>query len=144
VTTEYLAKGYTLSDQILQRAIEIDNKRGISKRFLEYIRSLDFKLGERILGPAKTVSGKVHETLTAAAQQAKTVDAENGISKTAGTYYQKALVSPFGIKIKEFYTTTSKQVYNIHEEACRIAVQHKVFPAHAGNPAPSESPAPTS
>ncbi|KAK0503795.1 hypothetical protein EDD18DRAFT_1130735 [Armillaria luteobubalina] len=141
IAAEYLAKGYTLSDQILQRAIEIDNKQGISKRFLEYIHSLDSKLGERTLGPDKTISGKVHETVTAAAQQAKTVDAEKGISKTAGTYYEKALASPFGIKVKEFYTTTSKQVHDIHEEARRIAVQHKGSSAPAGSPAPSPAPA---
>ncbi|KAK0201609.1 hypothetical protein DFS33DRAFT_1348732 [Desarmillaria ectypa] len=139
IAAEYLAKGYTLSDQILQRAIEIDNKQGISKRFLEYFHSLDSKLGERTLGPDKTISGKVHETVTAAAQQAKTVDAEKGISKTAETYYEKALASPFGIKVKEFYTTTSKQVHHIHEEALRIASQHKVSPAPVSSPEPTAS-----
>ena len=45
VAAEYLAKGYTLSDQILQRAIELDQQHGISNRFLSYIQSLDTKLG---------------------------------------------------------------------------------------------------
>ncbi|KAG7443175.1 uncharacterized protein BT62DRAFT_982294 [Guyanagaster necrorhizus] len=141
IAAEYLAKGYTLSDQILQRAIEIDNKQGISKRFLEYFQSFDSKLGERTLGPDKTISGKVHETVTAAAQQAKTVDAQKGYSKIAGEYYEKALASPLGVKVKEFYTTTSKQVHDIHEEARRIAVQHKASPAPVGSPEPSPAPA---
>lgn len=45
VAAEYLARGYTLSDQILQRAIEIDNEKGISTHFLSYIQSLDSTLG---------------------------------------------------------------------------------------------------
>ncbi len=45
VAAEYLAKGYTLSDQILQRAIELDKQHGISNKFLSYIQSLDTKIG---------------------------------------------------------------------------------------------------
>lgn len=40
-------------------------------------------------------------------------------------YYAKAMASPLGLKVKEFYTTTSKQVRDIHEEARRIAAEEK-------------------
>lgn len=40
-------------------------------------------------------------------------------------YYTKAISSPFGQKVHAFYTTTSKQVLDIHEEARRIAEAHK-------------------
>ncbi|KAL7279698.1 hypothetical protein PYCCODRAFT_1452231 [Trametes coccinea BRFM310] len=125
IAAEYLAKGYQLSDQILQRAIELDQQRGISSRFLSYIQSLDAKLGEKTLGPEKTISGKVQETLATATQQAKAVDEQKGITKTASDYYARALSSPFGQKVKSFYTSTSKQVLDIHEEARRIAETHK-------------------
>ncbi|CDO74572.1 hypothetical protein BN946_scf184771.g8 [Trametes cinnabarina] len=125
IAAEYLAKGYQLSDQILQRAIELDKQRGISNRFLSYIQSLDTKLGEKALGPEKTISGKVQETLASATQQAKAVDEQKGISKIASDYYARALSSPFGQKVKSFYTSTSKQVLDIHEEARRIAEAHK-------------------
>ncbi|KAI0643073.1 hypothetical protein C8Q79DRAFT_981454 [Trametes meyenii] len=128
IAAEYLARGYTLSDQILQRAIELDKQRGISTRFLSYIQSLDTKLGERALGPEKTISGKVQETLASATQQAKAVDEQKGITKTASDYYTRALSSPFGQKVKAFYTSTSKQVFDIHEEARRISETQK---AHA-------------
>lgn len=36
-------------------------------------------------------------------------------------YYTKAFSSPLGQKVRDFYTTTSKQVLDIHEEASRIA-----------------------
>jgi len=125
IAAEILARGYTLSDHILQHAIEIDNKQGISKRFLGYVQSLDTSVGARALGPDQTISGKVQSTFNTAAQQAKAVDEQKGYSKIAGDYYSKALASPFGQKVLAFYTTTSKQVFDIHEEASRISTQHK-------------------
>jgi len=121
IAAEYLAKGYKLSDQILQRAIELDNQRGISKRFLGYIQSLDSSLGQKTLGPEKTISGMVAEKVTQAHAQAKSIDEQRGISSKASDYYSHALKSPFGQKVMAFYTTTSKQVFDIHEEARRIA-----------------------
>jgi hypothetical protein len=57
-------------------------------------------------------------------------------------YYSKALESPFGQKVRAFYTTTSKQVLDIHEEAKRIsASQTPTSPttATAGTAAPATS-----
>jgi len=125
IAAEYLARGYVLSDSILERAIEIDNKQGISKRFLDYFHSLDNSLGSRALGPEQTISGKVQSTVEAAKQQAKTVDERQGLSKIAQDYYIQAISSPFGQKVRAFYTSTSKQVLDIHEEARRLAVEHK-------------------
>lgn len=42
-----------------------------------------------------------------------------------GQYYSRALSSPWGQKVFQFYTTTAKQVFDIHEEARRIADTHK-------------------
>jgi len=120
IAAEYLAKGYKLSDNILQRAIEIDNKQGISKKFLDYWHTLDQKIGNR-LGPDQTLSGRVTGAVAGATQQAKAMDEQRGISKAAGSYYERALGLPFGQKVFAFYTSTSKQVLDIHEEAKRIA-----------------------
>ncbi|KAI0917513.1 hypothetical protein AcW2_007627 [Taiwanofungus camphoratus] len=125
IAAEYIARGYELSDHVLRRAIEMDQKHGISTRFIAYVQSLDTKLGEKALGPEKTISGKVQETLTNAHQQARTIDEQKGYSKQATDYYARALSSPLGQKVKAFYTTTSKQILDIHEEARRIAATHK-------------------
>ncbi|KAH8077250.1 hypothetical protein BXZ70DRAFT_1073973 [Cristinia sonorae] len=121
IAAEYLAKGYVLSDQILERAISLDNEKGISKKFLSYIQSLDTTLGEKTLGKDQTISAKVQETLNQATAQAKGIDEQKGISKNATSYYSRALSSPFGQKVRQFYTSTSKQIFDIHEEARRIA-----------------------
>ncbi|PSS37035.1 hypothetical protein PHLCEN_2v1074 [Hermanssonia centrifuga] len=121
IAAEYLARGYKLSDQVLQRAIEIDSQKGISTKFLSYIQSLDSTLGQKALGPQQTISGALTEKVKQGHERAMTLDQEKGISAKAGDYYSRALSSPFGQKVKAFYTTTSKQVLDIHEEAKRIA-----------------------
>ena len=40
-------------------------------------------------------------------------------------YYSKAIKSPLGQQVRDFYTSTSKQILDIHEEASRIASQQK-------------------
>ncbi|KAI6027559.1 hypothetical protein BKA83DRAFT_675565 [Pisolithus microcarpus] len=120
IAAEYLAKGYQLSDHVLRRAIEIDNKQGISKKFLSYINGLDSSMGQRALGPEQTISGKVQSTFNQARERAMSINEQKGISKTAHEYYSKALASPVGQKVLSFYTNTSKQVFDIHEEARRI------------------------
>jgi len=121
IAAEYLAHGYALSDNVLQRAIEIDNKQGISKRFMSYFTAIDKSLGSRIAGPDQTVTGKVQEVLSGAQAKAKEVDQQQGISKIAESYYTKALQHPLGMKVRSFYTSTAKQVTDINEEAKRIA-----------------------
>lgn len=138
IAAEYLAKGYQLSDQILQRAIELDHEKGISQKFLGYVHELDKTAGERALGPDQTISQKVQATLANAQQQAKTLDEQKGITKTFNDYLAKALSSPLGQKVKAFYTTTSKQVVDIHEEARRLVDEQK---AAQGGAAASATPA---
>jgi len=143
IAAEYIAKGYSLSDQILQRAIELDNQHGISHKFLAYFSSIDTAVGQKTLGPDQTISGKVQEGVSAGLERAKTLDQQKGISKKASDYYAQALGTPFGQKVRAFYTTTSKQIQDIHEEARRIAdEQKKAAPAPAGTAAEPSTPAP--
>ncbi|CAE6533839.1 unnamed protein product [Rhizoctonia solani] len=156
IAAEYLAKGYTLSDNILQKAIDIDKNQGISQRFLNYLRSLDKTLGEKLFGhkePANaageqekekgvagetseagaaagvarhpTVSGKAQETVAGIRERAMAMDEQKGYSKQASSYYERAINSPLGQKVFAFYSSTSKHVLDIHEEAKRIAGETK-------------------
>ncbi|KAF9782512.1 hypothetical protein BJ322DRAFT_1076396 [Thelephora terrestris] len=125
IAAEYLAKGYALSDQVLQRAIELDKKQGISKRFLSYFHSVDSTLGQKALGPDQTISGKVQASVSGGITQARTFDEQKGVTKKIGDYYTRALGTSVGQKVQDFYTTTTKHVRDIHEEASRIAGWHK-------------------
>lgn len=132
-------------------------KQGISKRFLSYFQSLDTSLGARALGPGQTLTGKAQDLGNTATQQAKAVDEQRGLSKMANDvseaftsfnnsglicakYYTRAISSPLGQKVKEFYTTTSKQVVDIHEEARRLAAEQKNAAAGAPAAAPGSVP----
>ena len=108
IVAEYLAHGYTLSDQAIAQAIALDNKHGISTRFTSALSSFDQKL-------------KASET-------AKQMDAKYGVSERAKTgllglssYFEKALGTPTGQKLHRFYTDSNKQVQDIHTEARRLA-----------------------
>jgi len=121
IAAEYLAKGYVLSDQILQRAIELDKKQGISKRFVDFIHSVDSTLGQKALGPDQTISGKVQSGMSGGISQAKSFDEQKGVTKKVGDYYTRALSTSIGSKVQAFYTNTAKHIQDIHEEAKRIA-----------------------
>jgi len=133
VAAVYIAKGYSLSDMILQRIIELNRQHGISQKFSTYFSTIDSTVGQKALGPNKTISGKVQEGVSAGLERAKTLDHQKGISKKAGDYYSRALDTTLGQKVRGFYTITSKQIQDIHEEARRIADEKKAAaPTPAG------------
>ena len=108
IVAEYLAHGYVLSDTALQRAIALDNKHGVSTRFTNALAAFD---------------SKYHAT-----DKAKGLDASYGITDKAYTgwrglnsYFEKALGTPTGQKLAAFYTSSNKQVQDIHAEARRLA-----------------------
>ncbi|KXN88136.1 Protein vip1 [Leucoagaricus sp. SymC.cos] len=125
IAAEYLAKGYSLSDKVLEHAIEMDRRQGISAKFLQYVHQIDERLGQRAFGPDQKVSTAVQSKVDEQIKQAKAIDEAKGFSKIAHGYYERAIASPLGQQVLSFYTETSKQVHDIHEEARRIAQEEK-------------------
>jgi len=146
IAAEYLSKGYVLSDQVLQRAIELDKKQGISKRFVDFFHSMDSTLGQKALGPDQTISRKVQSSVSGGISQARSFDEQKGVTKKVGDYYGRALSTPFGSKVQAFYTNTAKQIQDIHEEAARLAGWHKsnVVESDVVEPAPPAGGEPSS
>jgi len=108
ILAEYLAQGYVVGDATIQRAIELDQKHGVSSRFLNTLQDLDKKYQ--------------------ATDRAKTADQSYGISQRANnffsglsSYFEKASNTPTGKKIAQFYLDGSRQVQDIHSEARRLA-----------------------
>jgi len=108
IIAEYLAHGYVIGDQATQRAIDLDQKHGVSSRFLATLQNID---------------QKYH-----ASDKAKSVDQSYGIGQKTNSllsgltsYYEKAAETPTGKKLVNFYTQTSRQVQDIHAEARRLA-----------------------
>lgn len=94
---------------------------GISQRFLAFFTPL-----------ANKVQAVAQPAVDRASEKVAEVDAQQGVSlklHAAGIlsakYYQAALNSPFGQKVLSFYTTTKKEVQDVHEEAVRIKENKK-------------------
>lgn len=108
IVAEYLAHGYVLGDTTLQRAIDLDNKHGVTNRFLSTLQKLDSKYS--------------------AIEKAKSVDQSYGVTPKVNnlltglsSYFEKAAGTPSGRKLVQFYSQTSRQVLDIHKEARRLA-----------------------
>lgn len=103
-----MAHGYTLSDGVLQKAIALDNKHGVSNRFTSALANFDAKYK--------------------ATDKARGIDQSYGVTDkvyggwgTVNSYFEKALGTPTGQKLATFYTQGDKQVRDIHAEARRLA-----------------------
>ncbi|KAH8690812.1 putative actin cytoskeleton protein [Talaromyces proteolyticus] len=108
IIAEYLAHGYVVSDQAIQQAIALDNKHGFSNKFTSALSNFDTKFK--------------------ATDRAKGLDEKYNITNQATTgwrgltsYFEKALDTPTGQKVRDFYVQTDKQVRDIHNEARRLA-----------------------
>ncbi|KAJ5542275.1 Nucleotide-binding alpha-beta plait [Penicillium sp. DV-2018c] len=108
IVAEYLAQGYVVSDQAIQKAIALDKKHGVSNRFTTALANFDKKFN--------------------ASERAKGLDENYQISEKAASgwrglssYFEKALEHPSGQKLRDFYVQTDKQVRDIHAEARRLA-----------------------
>jgi hypothetical protein len=103
-----LAQGYNLSDQVIQKALALDQQHGISTRFTQTLQSFDSKY---------KVSEKAQSADTKYGASAKATEAWKGLN----SYFEKALGTPTGQKIRTFYEQGSKQVLDVHNEAKHLA-----------------------
>ncbi|KAI1303960.1 hypothetical protein F5Y03DRAFT_179344 [Xylaria venustula] len=107
ILAEYLAHGYVVGDVAIERAIELDQKHGVSTRFMNTLTQLDQKF---------------HAT-----DRAKAADQSYGITNRANTlfgglasYFEKASNTPTGKRLVKFYTDGQRQAKDIHAEAQRL------------------------
>lgn len=108
IVAEYLAHGYVLSDNVVQKAISMDQQHGVSNRFLTALTQFDQK--------------------TKASERAQAVDQKYGLSAKAGdgwrgltSYFEKASTTPTGQRLRGFYEQGQKQVLDVHNEAKHLA-----------------------
>ncbi|KAK4700948.1 hypothetical protein P7C70_g5291, partial [Phenoliferia sp. Uapishka_3] len=136
VAAEYIAHGYLLSDTAIEKAIAADKQYGISSRFLSFFTPLAAKVQGVAQPHVERAATKLHE-----------IDDKQGLTLKASAaaiigakYYNAALASPFGSKVHAFYTSTQKQVLDVHEEALRIKEQKKAN--SPTSPTTAEAPVP--
>lgn len=108
VVAEYLAQGYVISDAAIEKAIALDKQHGLSNKFTSALKTFDTKF--KATDKAIAVDNKLGVTTKAAAGW-------NGFH----TYFDKAIGTPTGQKVRQFYETGNKQVLDVHNEARHLA-----------------------
>lgn len=108
IVAEYLAHGYVISDKIIERALALDKQHGVSTRFTSALQNFDSKYK--------------------ATEKARAADEKYAVSKSAtnawnsfNSYFDSALNTPTGQKLRRFYTEGNKQVVDVHNEARHLA-----------------------
>jgi len=108
IVAEYLAHGYVISDQVISKAIALDKQHGISTRFTTALKSFDDKY--KATDKARAADDKL-------AVSSKATYAWNSLN----SYYDKAVATPTGQKLRDFYVQGNKQVMDVHNEARHLA-----------------------
>ncbi|KAL1650292.1 Protein vip1 [Diplodia intermedia] len=130
IIAEYLAHGYVISDNAIERALALDQQHGVSNRFTTALKSFDdrYKASEKVVA----------------------VDAKYGVSQKAGagwrslnSYFDKALGTPTGQKLRQFYEQGNKQVVDVHNEARHLADLKKQQQAQGAQSTTGETKVPT-
>ncbi|CAG8530470.1 1874_t:CDS:2 [Scutellospora calospora] len=130
IFAEILANGYTLQDTIIQKGIEFDEKFGISSRLAQYLQAIQEQ--RKLLDSAvQSFDNKYHvyDTVTGKATEIDNKfcvqDRVKNVASTIQDRANQALDTPPGKQLYEFYTSTTKQVADVHNEARRIANEKK-------------------
>jgi len=124
IIAEYLAHGYVIGDQAVQKAIELDKKHGFSHRFTSALQNFD---------------GRYHAT-----DKARSIDTTYSVTNKANAgwrslshYFEKAFGTPTGQRVRTFYTQSEKQAMDIHNEARRLANLRKSEAGGYAEPVPA-------
>jgi len=108
IVAEYLAHGYVISDKAIERALALDQQHGVSQTFMTYLSGFDEKF--KVTDKARAADEKFAVT-------AKANTAYSGFA----SYFDKAINTPTGQKLRTFYEQGNKQVMDVHNEARHLA-----------------------
>jgi len=108
IVAEYLAHGYVLSDQVIAKALDLDKTHGISSRFTTALKTFDDKF--QATDKAKAADEKLAVTSKA-----------NYAWNSFNSYFDKAITTQTGQKLRDFYVQGNKQVMDVHNEARHLA-----------------------
>ncbi|KAG7701832.1 hypothetical protein KL910_000288 [Ogataea haglerorum] len=130
ILAEYLSQGYAISDGLVQKAVEFDQKNGISSNFKQFLSNLDAKYH---------IHDKNQQLLDQANSQLG-LDSKIAIGRTKlDSYFDKFKNDKLGSRIHKFYTEVASDAKQVHEEAKRLAELKKA--GHESNITPESTTA---
>jgi len=108
IVAEYLAHGYVIGDKVIEKALALDKQHGVSNRFTKALTDFDAKYNATEKARAADDKYKITHTAT-------------GAWNTMASYFDSALETPTGHKLRQFYVDGNKQVLDVHNEARHLA-----------------------
>lgn len=119
IMAQLLASGYTLSDNLIQKGIDVDKEKGYSTKFKSFLTSLD----ENYIHSSKpdSAAGKgISKAQSTLGDLAKSFN-DSGYHKKWNQYLEKASSHPYGVKVHDFYKNLAKDAKEVHLEAKRLS-----------------------
>ncbi|KAI9356350.1 hypothetical protein BD770DRAFT_411272 [Pilaira anomala] len=127
VMTELLASGYVLTESVLAKGIEFDEKHGVSTRMSGYLNKVGINLNR--FGSSTTTAAATttppNEDLTRSNSAPASTTVASSSSSTNPTRMQSLLKSKAGLRVQGIASRMADKVTNVHEEAKRIAADKK-------------------
>lgn len=126
IMAQLLASGYTISDNLIQRAIDFDHDKGYSSKFRSWLNSIDQKYihTDEPDSPANKGLSKAQVALNDLSQNFN----NSSYNQRLHYYLEKAANHPYGVKIHDFYNHLAQDVKEVHNEARRLAELNKQEP----------------
>jgi len=112
IVAEVLSHGYVLGDSAVQRSIEFDQTHGVSQTFNSFLSSTLQTLDNTL---------NVSERSKAVDDKFKVTEKGQDAISRIHTYFESALGTPTGRRVRDFYNMGQKNVIDIHNEARRLA-----------------------
>lgn len=114
IMAQLLASGYTVSDQVIDKLLQVDKQHGYSAKFKSFLTNLDEKYIH--LSQPESAANRAQNTLSSLGSQV----ANSTYSDKLAHYFDRASQLPYGAKVHEFYKNLAKDVQEIHNEARRL------------------------
>lgn len=136
VMAELLASGYVLTESVINKGAEFDNKHGVSTTVNGYLSKMGInlaQLNQRFYtsntvknNPETVTDDSNHAQQARSATTASTTDAPTSSSSGGNSSrIQNLFGSKAGLKVQGIASRVADRVTNVHEEAKRIAVSVK-------------------
>ncbi|KAG9326335.1 hypothetical protein KVV02_003686 [Mortierella alpina] len=135
ILAEILAAGYSLTDNIIEKGLEVDSKYGFYNKIQAYV--------EAAKSQAKTLDEKYQVTAKATEIDHKyhVQDRVNAAVGQGIDYSTQALQTSPGQKVAGVASQVKEQIAAVHYEARRIADEKKAKAAHASTSTADDKPA---
>lgn len=133
ILAQLLALGYKVSDDLIDRAVKIDNQKGYSTKFKSFLTDLDTKYFHT-QDPESHAAKKINKAHDLLSSLSSTFQKLSYLQKLQH-YFDKASAHPYGLKVSDFYHLLSKEVTDVHKEAKRLYDLKKKEEAESATPA---------